>query len=102
MISLLQFFYVYAQDETAKHNQIVLGAVLFVIACPLEMFRFYLGYSGNLRENVRLIPYKFHMFCQTCLAPLSYNNNKKNSYDYPVVINEVLQLTICLSFFTDC
>lgn len=74
MVSSLQFFYVYAQDETAKHNQIVLGAVLFVIACPLEICRLCLGYSGNLREDVRFIlylcvyvvvfeaPYKLHMY----------------------------------------
>lgn len=42
----------YALDEAAKHNQIVLGAVLFMIAGPLEICRLYLGYSGNLKENV--------------------------------------------------
>lgn len=55
MISSLQFFYVHTFDEAGRHNQIVLGAALFLIAAPLEICRLYLGYSGNLRERVRLI-----------------------------------------------
>lgn len=41
-------------SESGKHNQIVLGAALFVISAPLEICRLYLGYSGNLREKVLL------------------------------------------------
>lgn len=42
----------HAFDESGKHSTIVLGAALFLIAAPLEICRLYLGYSGNLRENV--------------------------------------------------
>lgn len=55
MLSSLQFFYVHTFDESGKHNQVILGAALFLIAAPLEICRLYLGYSGNLRENVRNI-----------------------------------------------
>lgn len=53
MISSLQFYYMHAFDESGKHSTIVLGGALFLIAAPLEICRLYLGYSGNLRENVR-------------------------------------------------
>lgn len=52
MMSMLQFFYMHAFDDSGKHNTIVLGAALFLIAAPLEICRLYLGYSGNLREMV--------------------------------------------------
>lgn len=52
ILSSLQFFYMHAFDESGKHNTILLGAALFVIAAPLEICRLYLGYSGNLREKV--------------------------------------------------
>lgn len=52
MISSLQFFYMHVFDDSGKHNTIILGAALFLIASPLEICRLYLGYSGNLREKV--------------------------------------------------
>lgn len=55
MISSLQFYYMHAFDESGKHSTIVLGGALFLIAAPLEICRLYLGYSGNLRENVCFI-----------------------------------------------
>lgn len=55
IISSLQFFYMHAFDDSGKHNTILLGAALFLIAGPLEICRLYLGYSGNLREKVDFI-----------------------------------------------
>lgn len=49
---MLQFFYMHAFDDSGKHNTIILGAALFLIAAPLEICRLYLGYSANLREMV--------------------------------------------------
>lgn len=50
---MLQFFYMHAFDDSGRHNTVILGAALFLIAGPLEICRLYLGYSGNLTENVR-------------------------------------------------
>lgn len=52
MMSMLEFFYMHAFDDSGKHTTIILGAALFLIAGPLEICRLYLGYSGNLTENV--------------------------------------------------
>ncbi|XP_055303454.1 transmembrane protein 17-like [Sitodiplosis mosellana] len=52
ILSSLQFFYMNAFDESGKHNTIILGGALFLIAAPLEICRLYLGYSGNLREKI--------------------------------------------------
>lgn len=63
IISQLQFFYMHTFDESGKHNQIILGAALFVIAAPLEICRIYLGYSGNLREKVQSINFNCLFVC---------------------------------------
>lgn len=67
IMSMLQFFYMHAFDDSGKHNTIILGAALFLIAAPLEICRLYLGYSGNLRE----------MVCH-CIFTLNYVNQNTN------------------------
>lgn len=51
--SLLCMFYTHYLDINLIYEK-VLATIMFCVACPLEIWRLYLGYSGNLLEKVSI------------------------------------------------